>query len=71
VEAAGEKIEERDVFATLLALRSEDDFRSLLDDRPHVLEEENVETLLRPQDLPGYGTVMRALAALLREGAMT
>jgi CHAT domain-containing protein/tetratricopeptide (TPR) repeat protein len=68
MEATSEGSEERDLLATVLALRSESDFRSLLDEQPHLLGEENVETILRSQDLPGYGTVMRALAALLREG---
>jgi CHAT domain-containing protein/tetratricopeptide (TPR) repeat protein len=57
-----------DVLAVLLALRSEADFRVLLEERPQILEEEAVESVLQSQDLPGYGTVMRALAALIREG---
>lgn len=57
-----------DVVAVLLALRSEADFRALLEEQPQILEEGAVESVLQSQDLPGYGTVMRALAALIREG---
>jgi CHAT domain-containing protein/tetratricopeptide (TPR) repeat protein len=66
VRSAGAGAE--DVLAVLLALRSEADFRALLEERPQILEEEAVESVLQSQDLPGYGTVMRALAALAREG---
>jgi hypothetical protein len=57
-----------DVLPVLLALRSEANFRALLEERPQILEEEAVESVLQSRDLPGYGTVMRALAALIREG---
>jgi hypothetical protein len=52
----------------LLALRTEKDFEELLSTQPELLDEATVAMVLEFDDLPGYGTVLRALASLLREG---
>ena len=52
----------------LLALRTEKDFEELLSTQPELLGEATVAMVLEFDDLPGYGTVLRALASLLREG---
>lgn len=59
---------EEGVLPALLALRTEKDFKELLSIRPELLDEAAVAMVLEFDDLPGYGTVLRALASLLREG---
>jgi CHAT domain-containing protein/tetratricopeptide (TPR) repeat protein len=61
----GASAERDNVVASLLKLQGREEFKALLEEQPRLLQDEAVAEVLELQDLPGYGTVLKALGRLL------